>query len=167
MLEGIGVWVITVVFLGGIIGGKFIHRPRIDIRIDDMGGGSSQLSPTQLRAHWRYFLILQNLTEHNAMEVEVLYRSNPLVDIKWPQRIKGLEIFTIENRFEKAVEKEGWRGINADLWGDDCPDELRTFKIVLRYRNKFRFKFSSSYTKSGGKYVMKHSAFKPRGIPKE
>ena len=169
-LGSIADWAIRLGVLGGVLAFwkvRFLDRPRLDIQVELGSAKSSAGTGANVNVTWYYKLILQNLTTYPATELEVVYRSSPLLDVRWPQHIERLDSLIIQNSLAQSVDRMLLAGTNLDYWRKDVlPEDFRNLKLVLCYRNWARLRFYSSFSMSGSKAGTKHSILKPRGLGK-
>lgn len=165
MIEGIIVSILAAVVLavlGWFVNARFLDQPRIKIEIQQGPARSSAGSGDKLNLTWHSTIALTNVSNHDALEMETLFTASPTFSVRKIDHIKGLDAVAIEHTFQKQVDEIEVIRTNHDFWGRLCPDEYDKIFLIIEYRNSRRFRFYTTFEKSGGKTSNRYSKLKPR-----
>jgi len=145
MIEAIA----TAVILG--IGGwwiraRFLIRPRVRVKLVKGSASSSSGGGDRLTLTWNYRLILTNVTAHDAMELETIHQSSPVVSITAVDTVKALQDVEINGKYSVLEERETVIEGKHDFGGKLNPDAFDDLLLVFRYRNSSGLWFYSWFT---------------------
>jgi hypothetical protein len=141
--------VLSWVFYGG-----FVRRPKIEVKFthkpasglpDD---GRGDLMPVR----WNYELRFTNVSPYDAFEVQLVTRkSRAPISSPGFGHLKSGDSFEIDGTFTGPVIRDEAKASGGDFHGSLLPKELKDLRLVICYRNKYKFRFCTVYTKPNGK----------------
>ncbi|MBI4796292.1 MAG: hypothetical protein HY790_10745 [Deltaproteobacteria bacterium] len=138
----------------------FFLRPKVRISYSRGNAGSSEGPGNSLTLKWNYNIILDNLTNNHALELEIIYTGNLPSIALTESHIRGLTRITINQQLKKPVDRDMVIRSRHDFWGELLPEELRNIELCLRYKNEKGVTFYTIYKKENESETNSYSIFK-------
>ena len=143
---------------------RFGSQPQLRIRY--LAGSSSSTSgmPGKIKCTWKGYLEIYNQTNFPALNVSFIWPDAstrlPLQRLE-PPHVNGMQPRKIEFEIIKHFPREQVL-VCQNRFKDLCPSELRSFAVILRYKNDKGVRFYSRFEKNGDDQVCTYHRLKPR-----
>jgi hypothetical protein len=144
---------------------RFGSQPRLRIRC--LPGPSSSTSGMSgyIKLTWKGYLEIYNETSFPALNVSFGWANSstslPLHTLE-PPHVNGMESRKVGFEIVKQFPREQVLA-SVSRFKDLCPSQLRSFTLILRYKNDRGVRFYSRFEKSGDDQRCTYHRLKPRG----
>lgn len=155
---------LLVVAISYIAKSRFGQQPKLHVGLVKASSTHRKIPSGKVKVTWRKKLRIYNFTAFPALEVSFIWprdeRSLP-IPAPDPPHIDSLKEYF--GKFE-LVEHFAPETVadSLDKFKDFEPDNLRSFILIIRYKNRYGITFYTRYEKDGEKESCTYHIFKPR-----
>ena len=147
-----------------VLKSRFGSQPRLRVRLLPGPSSSKSGRPGNIKCVWQRYLEICNLTDFPALDVSFLWPATHTrlpVERLEPPHVDGMETRKIEFEIVKEFPREQVLACQ-NRFKDLCPSELRSFVLIVRYKNDKGVRFYSRFQRNDDTEVCTYHRLRPR-----